>query len=76
MTTPAQIRCKHCAYLVEDEQSGAWICTAYEPERDIEQIKDEDCPSEAEQIVATYVEPADYFPQAIRKKYKLGEYNT
>lgn len=48
MTTPAQIRCKHCAYLVEDEQSGAWICTAYEPERDIEQIKDEDCPSEAE----------------------------
>jgi type I restriction enzyme R subunit len=24
----------------------------------------------------TYVEPADYFPKDIRKKYKLGEYNT
>ena len=22
----------------------------------------------------TYVEPADYFPKSIRKKYKFGEY--
>ncbi len=25
---------------------------------------------------AVYVEPEDYFPEEIRKKYKLGEYNT
>ena len=25
-------------------------------------------------VKITYVEPADYFPKEIRKKYKLGEY--
>ncbi len=23
-----------------------------------------------------YIEPEDYFPKELRKKYKLGEYNT
>lgn len=27
-------------------------------------------------VKAIYVEPEDYFPEEIRKKYKLGEYNA
>lgn len=27
-------------------------------------------------VEAAYIEPSDYFPKEIRKKYKLGEYNT
>ena len=27
-------------------------------------------------VKTVYIEPEDYFPEEIRKKYKLGEYNT
>jgi hypothetical protein len=55
MTTPKRIRCKHCAYLVEDEH-GRWCCDAYDyslvngkwTAKDIEEIDDEDCPAEQE----------------------------
>ena len=43
MTTPEMIRCKHCAYLIEDE-NGNWICD--DCGKEIHSISDEDCSAE------------------------------
>ena len=45
MTIPEMIRCKHCTYLVEDED-GNWICADCELE--IREIPDDECPLERE----------------------------
>lgn len=43
MTTKEMIRCKHCAYLVEDDE-GNWICDDWQ--KDIHDVPDEDCAAE------------------------------
>jgi DNA-directed RNA polymerase subunit RPC12/RpoP len=45
MTTPEMVRCKHCSYLVEDED-GNWVCEDCGLE--IHEIEDEDCSAEQE----------------------------
>ena len=40
MTTPNQVRCRHCAYLIEDDD-GNWVCDGCG--KNIEDIPDEDC---------------------------------
>ena len=45
MTTKEMIRCKHCAYLVEDDE-GNWICDDWQ--KDIHDVPDEDCAVEQE----------------------------
>lgn len=43
MTTPEMLRCKDCAYLVENE-NGEWICD--DCNKEIHEILDEDCSAE------------------------------
>ena len=43
MTTYEMVRCKDCAYLIEDE-NGNWICD--DCGLDIHEITDEDCSAE------------------------------
>lgn len=45
MTTKEMIRCKHCSYLIEDE-NGEWICD--DCGKDIHDISDDECPVEQE----------------------------
>ncbi len=43
MTTPNQIRCKDCFYLVEDK-NGNWVCD--DCQKNIEDITDDECSAE------------------------------
>ena len=45
MTTKEMIRCKDCAYLVENSD-GKWYCEDYGKE--IHEISNEDCPLDEE----------------------------
>lgn len=45
MTTKEMVRCKDCAYLVEDE-NGNWICD--DCGREIHEIIDDECSAEAD----------------------------
>lgn len=45
MTTKKMIRCKDCAYLIEDDD-GKWVCD--DCGKWIEEIEDEDCSLEQE----------------------------
>ena len=50
MTTPRQLRCKDCSYLVEGA-NGEWLCSDCEyegEEKNIEDIPDEECSAEQE----------------------------
>lgn len=45
--TREKTRCRHCGYLVEDE-NGNWVCSDWEKE--IHQVPDDECAAETDHI--------------------------